>query len=102
MVYHPGRQALTLDTSQSSLSDEVTDRQPQTGPLKLSEGEPLELRIFVDRTVVEVFANGGQCLTKRIYPTRPDSLDVALFARGGSARLVSLQAWEMKSVWPVA
>lgn len=102
VVYHSGQQALTLDTSQSSLSDEVTDRQPQTGPLKLSEGEPLELRIFVDRTVVEVFANGRQCLTKRIYPTRPDSLDAALFARGGSARLVSLQAWEMKSVWPVA
>jgi len=101
VVYHPARHELTLDTSQSSLSEDVTDRQPQTGPLSLPDSQPLELRIFVDRTVVEVFANGQQCLTKRIYPIRPDSLEVALFARGAGARLESLKAWEMKPIWPV-
>jgi len=48
---------------------------------------------------VEVFANGRLCLTRRIYPTRPDSLGVALFAEGGPARLRALQAWEMAGIW---
>ncbi len=33
----------------------------------------MELRIFVDRSVVQVFANSRHYLSKRIYPARPDS-----------------------------
>jgi beta-fructofuranosidase len=101
VIFNPARKELTLDASKSSLSPEVVDAEPQTGPLELDDGEALELRIFVDRTVVEVFANEKQCLTKRIYPSRSDSQGVTLFAHGGSARLVSLDAWTMKPVWPV-
>jgi hypothetical protein len=32
---------------------------------------------------------------RRIYPTRDDSLGVVLFANGGSARVPTLQAWDM-------
>jgi sucrose-6-phosphate hydrolase SacC (GH32 family) len=34
--------------------------------------------------------NGRVCLTSRIYPSRRDSLGLALFARGGIANLTSL------------
>jgi beta-fructofuranosidase len=37
-------------------------------PLTLAPGEPLDLRVFVDRSVVEVFANGRACHTLRVYP----------------------------------
>ncbi len=67
----------------------------QAGPLELRPGETLRLRVFVDRSVLEVFANGRQCLAQRIYPTRSDSLNVALLARGGSAKVVSARAWNM-------
>jgi sucrose-6-phosphate hydrolase SacC (GH32 family) len=67
----------------------------QVVPFELRPGEPLRLRIFLDRSVLEVFANGRQCITQRIYPSRPDSLGVALFARGGSAKVKSLDAWDM-------
>jgi beta-fructofuranosidase len=53
----------------------------------------------VDRSIVEVFANGRQCLTIRAYPEREDSSGVSLFARGGAAKLVSLDLWQMRSVW---
>ena len=102
VIFRPAQQELTLDVSQSSLSPDVVDVEPQTGPLELADDESLQLRIFVDRTVVEVFANGRQCLTKRIYPSRADSLGLIAFAHGGGARLVSADAWEMKPVWPVA
>jgi beta-fructofuranosidase len=36
------------------------------------------LRIFVDRSILEVFANDRVSITTRIYPTRRDSLGVAL------------------------
>ena len=67
----------------------------QEAPFELRDGERLKLRIFVDRSVLEVFANGRQCITQRIHPTRSDSLGVALFSRGGGANVLSLDAWEM-------
>jgi beta-fructofuranosidase len=94
------KRELMLDVSQSSLSPEIASRTPEIGPLYLKEGEPLRLRVFVDRSIVEVFANGRQCLTLRAYPTRQDSTGVSVFARGSEASLVSLTAYQMKSVWP--
>ena len=67
----------------------------QEGPLELARGEPLTLRIFLDRSILEVFANRRQCVTQRIYPTRRDSTGISLFVRGGRARVSSLQAWTL-------
>ena len=55
--------------------------------------------MFVDRSVVEVFANGLHYLAKRIYPARPDSLGVQAFPLGGNPELQSLDAWQMDSIW---
>ncbi|MAE64991.1 MAG: glycosyl hydrolase family 32 domain protein [Phycisphaeraceae bacterium] len=96
----PGTSRLQIDATESSLREDVYGRPPEAGPFELDEGEPLHLRIFVDRSIVEVFANGRQSLTLRAYPQRDDSTGVSVFARGGSARLVSLDAWQMRSVWP--
>lgn len=92
--------SLQIDISEASLGADVFARTPETGPLRLSPGEPLRLRIFVDRSIVEVFANDRQCLTLRAYPRRDDSAGVSLFARGGDARLASMDVWQMRSVWP--
>ena len=67
----------------------------QEAPFKLVDAELLKLHIFLDRSVLEVFANNRQCLTQRIYPTRSDSLGVSIFARGGDALLNRLDAWTM-------
>ena len=32
---------------------------------------------------------------RRIYPSREDSLGVTLFANGGPATVVTLEAWDM-------
>lgn len=93
------RDALAMDLSRSSLLPDVEARVPEVAPFELREGEPLKLRIFVDRSIVEVFANGRQCLAVRAYPHRKDSIGVSLTARGGEATLRSLEAWQMKSIW---
>jgi beta-fructofuranosidase len=94
------KRELMIDVSQASLSPDVASRTPEIGPLYLKDGELLHLRVFIDRSVIEVFANGRQCLTLRAYPTRPDSTGVSVFARGSEASLVSLTAYQMKSIWP--
>lgn len=70
----------------------------QAAPFELLPGEPLRLRVFLDRSVLEVYANGRQCITQRIYPSRADSLGVALITRGGSVKVKSLDAWDISPV----
>ena len=91
--------SLQIDVSESSVRSDVWARTAETGPLTLAPNESLELRAFIDRSVIEVFANDRQCLTVRVYPGREDSRAVSLFARGGAARLASLDCWGMGSVW---
>lgn len=72
----------------------------QEAPLVLRPGEPLRLRIFLDRSMLEVFANGRQCMTQRLWPTRTDALGVSLFSRGGKMVVKSIEAWEMAASKP--
>ena len=97
--YRLEKKQLTLDASRSSIDPNVAGVESQAELLELAAGEPLKLRIFLDRSVIEIFANGAHRLAKRVYPSRSDSLDVRLFAAGAGARLVSMDAWEMASIW---
>lgn len=63
---------------------------------KLADGGRVVLHVLVDVTSVEVFADGGRVvLTDQIFP-KPESRGVSLFAKGGTARLRSLEAWELR------
>ena len=72
-----------------------------TGPSGLChpEGVPTSSRVFVDKSVIEVYANGTQCLALRVYPGRDDSVGVSVRAQGGDAVLRRLDAWQVKSIW---
>lgn len=96
--YHPPGE-LVLDGSRSSTLPDVWLRPPERAVMK-RDGEPLKLRVFIDRSVVEVFANGRQYLAMRVYPGRADSVGVSLRAQGQDAVLHSLDAWQLQSIWP--
>jgi beta-fructofuranosidase len=93
IYYDAAEKKLKVDTTKSSAAD--GPKTIEAGPFELQPDEPLQLRVFVDKSVVEVFANGRQAVMRRIYPSRPDSVGVKLFARGGPARVATLEAWEM-------
>jgi beta-fructofuranosidase len=95
--YEAATQNIVLATGRSSLSPDAGGA-TYHGALKLGAGELLRLTVFLDGSVVEVFANGRTCLTGRIYPTRSDSLGVRIFAQGGPARVNSLDAYEIKAI----
>ncbi|MGD0225319.1 MAG: glycoside hydrolase family 32 protein [Terriglobia bacterium] len=97
--YDAAAQKVVLATGQSSLSRDSGGATYQ-GSLRLGTGELLRLTVFLDGSIVEVFANSRRCLTGRIYPTRNDSLGVGIFAREGRARVKSLDAYELDAISP--
>jgi beta-fructofuranosidase len=58
-------------------------------------GAAVTLRVFVDRSIVEAFADDRQAVVRRVYPSRPDCLGVSLFASGGAATVRRVVAWKM-------
>lgn len=71
-------------------------RSVDIGPL---EGKDVNLHIFLDRSVVEVFANNNRsCITGRMYPTREDSLHVGVFCKDGTVACEGIDIWEMKGI----
>jgi beta-fructofuranosidase len=67
----------------------------ETAPFRLAPGERLELDVFIDRSVLEIFANDRQAITRRVYPARADSTGVYLFCEGGEAFVGDIETWEM-------
>ena len=60
------------------------------------------LRIFVDRSIMEVYS-GGAAMTSRIgfktVAAATAAIGVDLWCDGGSAKLLALDAWPMASMW---
>ncbi|WP_235012956.1 GH32 C-terminal domain-containing protein [Arthrobacter sp. SLBN-100] len=67
-----------------------------SAPVNVDEQGNVTLRIYVDRSSLEVFAQGGlRTITDQVFP--PDGAkEVALFAEGGVAQLKSLTVTPMK------
>jgi len=59
----------------------------------------LDLHVFVDGSVVEVFANERHCLTSRVYPAREDAQGISLSAADGRAKVMDLDCWELSDAW---
>jgi len=67
-------------------------------PLRLTAGKELRLHLFLDRSVLEVFANDTVCITKTIaLPGSP--LTLTIHAETGVAGTSLVEAWPMKSIW---
>jgi len=93
VYYDAEEKKLKIDARNSSLKE--GPRNVEAGPFELELGEVLQLRVFVDKSVVEVFANNRQAVMRRIYPTRNDSVGVTLFSNGGSTLMRKVRAWDI-------
>jgi beta-fructofuranosidase len=93
LTYYLDKQTLTLNCSKSG---KVEDGVRNT---ILRTNQELSLRIFIDRSSIEVFANEGQTtMTSRIYPTE-NRLGIELFADSGDAKIKELTYWKLKDIW---
>jgi beta-fructofuranosidase len=114
ITYDPRSGELAIDFSKSSVRGPVTipaiavvsfdgsdiagfpkNVSEQRAPLKLNNGEPLKLNVFLDRSVIEVFANGVQCVTQVVYPELETSTGVKIFSGNEKVSVKNIQSWTM-------
>ena len=63
------------------------------------QGDSLQLQIFIDKQLVEVFVNGGRyCISQKVKSDYIKGDHVALTSLGGHAKLNWLEAWQLKTI----
>ena len=67
-------------------------------PVDPEEGK-LRLRILVDRTTLEIFANGGRVYMPMHVKPEMEHQGIEVFSMGGETRISSLMIHELKSIW---
>ncbi len=95
--YDGAARTIELDMTRSSVGKGV-ELALHSRPLELTVGEALRLRVFVDRSVIEVYANGRECLVGRVYPTRSDALGSSI-STSKDATVDRLWVWKLPSIW---
>jgi beta-fructofuranosidase len=93
------KSVITIDASMSSIASDVVSRPPESASFYLDEDETLKLRIFIDKSSIEVFANNKTYLATRLYPSLKESLGVSFVSRGKAYVLKSFDSWQMESIW---
>jgi sucrose-6-phosphate hydrolase SacC (GH32 family) len=78
-----------------------TKKQLQAGEARghfelLKDEKALRLHVFLDRSVLEVYANGRECVTSPVSARGKDSLGAELFSTGAPVKVRALDVWEMK------
>ena len=68
-----------------------------SGPAYLKRGDDVELRVFLDRALLEAFVNGHTA--SGVFTAEPEWRGLDLFSDGSPAQLLSLDLWEMHSAW---
>ncbi len=88
------RWRLELDRTQTSLDPDVLSYGVQGGELALDK--EIRLRVFLDRSMLEVYLNERISLTSRLYPATLDALGLGL-GLSPSARVKRLRVWPMNA-----
>ncbi len=92
LYYDADAKQLVFDSTRSGQYGRQVVEQ---APLALQPGEPLKLRVFVDKSVVEVYANDRQAIGRRVFPAHAESLGITLFSEGGESSFKNLVGWQM-------
>jgi len=85
-----------VDRTKSSIDPDVRVDGIQGGYVDIGE-DSLKLHIYLDRSVVEAFANYKKKLTTRVYVGRYDSLGLQLWA-DDEITIKSMEVWEMNAL----
>lgn len=94
IIYNFSTSEFVLDRINSTFSDGFP-RDNRTGIFPLEAGERLNLRVFIDGSVLEVFVNDKQAFAGRYFPASPQNDRLDLFATGGDVTITSLEVFAM-------
>jgi fructan beta-fructosidase len=96
LTYDVVTQTLSFDRTHSG-NVSFSDRFPSVESVTVApQNGHLKLYLLVDKSIVEIFANGGQkVMTDLVFPTKHEG-KIELFSEGGKAGFESLSVWEVK------
>jgi beta-fructofuranosidase len=87
---------ISIRYSQANPKELVVDQQRlQIG---LTAGEPLELRFFIDGSVIELFVNNQATCTKRFYYPGPTAPAIAVSVTGKASDISRLSLWQLSPI----
>lgn len=91
LTYAPNYETLSFDRRESGIVDFSEDFPAITVTPTFNGGEALPLRIYIDRSSMEVFANDGKgVMTNLVFPTTPYTT-MAIKTGGGAAKVKNLK-----------
>ncbi len=97
MQYDPAAATLSFDRTQSGITD-FSEGFPAVTVTPTHEASGrIALRIFVDRSSMEVFGNDGEfVMTNLVFPRTPYTA-LSVSAEGGNAKIENLRIYSLKS-----
>lgn len=98
ITYDETESIVSIDTSNSSLNPAVMSRPPESAPFKIGKDKLIKLRVFVDKSVLEVFVNDTCALSLRVYPSKANSQMVSIKSKGKSLIIKKLLQWKLKKI----
>ena len=100
IYYDALKEEIVIDQTHSSLKEDIP-LNIRTGKYKLDLSKPIDFHLFIDGSVVEIFINGEDVLTTRIFPLKPNSNNLEIFTKGvdieAKADIWTLNSAEMKT-----
>lgn len=98
LSYDTKAHKLSFDRRRSGITDFSQDFPTVTTAPTFETDGKLSLRIFIDRSSIEVFGNGGKTvMTNLVFPTVPYS-SLSISAKGGNARIENLKIYPIKEL----
>jgi len=106
LFYDAVNKKLGADLSKASLKGGYI-RNPLSGTDKRTDvighfdlkGESFKLHIFIDKALIQAYANDQKTITTWAYPSLSTSKGLQVWADDPGARIKSIQVWEMKSIY---
>ena len=96
MVYDAGKHTMSFDRRESGIVDFSENFPAVTVSPTFESNGRISLRIFIDRSSIEVFGNGGEfVMTNLVFPTEPYST-LSVSSLGGKAKISNLKIYSLK------
>ena len=98
IIFNSNTKEIIIDRAKSSCSG-LTNNSIVKANVDLEDNKELNMHIFIDHSILEVFINYEECITTRIYPIKDDSDNIKIRNIEGDTRIKCIDIWEMESIF---
>lgn len=96
LKYNPSDHTLSFDRRESGIVDFSQDFPAVTVSPTFDNGKKVSLRIFIDKSSMEVFGNNGKfVMTNLVFPNESYA-SISVSAKGGNAKIENLKIYSVK------